>query len=136
MEEVSCGVIPLKKEQNDWFVFLIQHKRGGHWGFPKGHLERKEEKKEAAFRELLEETNLHVKKELLSEPLVESYQFEKEGKTVYKKVYYFLAEVKGNFHLQKEEIANGKWVTFAHAYALLTFAESKSLLQQAELHLS
>lgn len=128
--EESFGVIPLAKERGRWEVFLIQHHRGGYWGFPKGHAEPGEKPEEAAFRELKEETNLDFVRFLRDKPFVEQYQFLVEGKRVSKRVAYFVAEVCGKVELQKQEIQNGVWVPFPQALDRVTHREGKSILAQ------
>ena len=131
-KEESFGVIPLSKARGRWEVFLIQHSRGRYWGFPKGHGEANETPEEAAFRELKEETNLDLVRYLQKEPLTEQYQFMKEGRRVFKKVTYFIAEVGGEVRLQQEEIQNGIWVPFPEALDKVTHSEGKSILAQVE----
>ena len=106
-QDQSYGVIPLSYRDNHWEVFLIQHRHGYHWGFPKGHAELNETPEEAARRELKEETNLDVVRFLQMEPLSEQYQFVLDKHRVFKRVLYFVAEVSGETILQKKEIANG-----------------------------
>lgn len=134
--EESFGVIPLSKEKGEWEVFLIQHHRSGYWGFPKGHAELNEIPEEAAFRELKEETNLEPIRLLQIEPLTEQYSFLMEGRRIFKKVSYFIAEVKGKVVLQKKEIHDGKWLSLSQAYHQLTHPEGKSILAQVEKLLS
>lgn len=131
-KEASFGVIPLRKFRGHWEVFLIQHSRGGYWGFPKGHAEPNEVAEAAAFRELKEETNLEVIRFLQEEPMKEQYQFMKGGRRVFKQVSYFIAEVEGEVKLQKEEIQDGIWVPFPEALEKVTHAEGKSILAQVE----
>ncbi len=128
----SFGVIPLSKERGRWEVFLIQHNRSGYWGFPKGHAEPNESPEEAAFRELKEETNLELIHLFRKEPLHEQYTFMMEGKRVFKKVSYFIAEVGGTVALQKEEIHDGKWVPIHEAAHQVTHQEGRSILAQVE----
>lgn len=133
MQHVSSyGIIPLQKIEGEWFVFLISHQSASHWSFPKGHGEPGESPKEAAIRELKEETGLSVVKFLTDTPLIESYQFYTKGERVYKTVSYFLAAVEGEVALQVEEIAEGKWVKFADAEKFVTFSEAKSLCTKAK----
>ena len=126
----SFGVIPLSKKNGTWHVFLIQHRRSGYWGFPKGHAEASETPKEAGFRELKEETNLELEKLLQEEPIMEQYYFSMEGTRVFKKVLYFIAEVKGKPHLQSQEIYDGKWFAYPDALQQVTHQEGKTLLAQ------
>ena len=54
--EKSCGCIIINKNK----VLLIKQTKG-HWGFPKGHVEKDETEIETAIREVKEETGLDVK---------------------------------------------------------------------------
>lgn len=129
-KEESFGVIPLRKRQGKWEVFLIQHSRGRYWGFPKGHAEGNESPEETALRELKEETNLEVIRFLQKESMNEQYQFMKGGRRVFKQVSYFIAEVGGEVKLQEAEIQNGIWVPFPEALEKVTHAEGKSILAE------
>ncbi len=131
-QEESFGVIPLSKVDGQWEVFLIQHNRNGYWGFPKGHAEANETPSQTAFRELKEETNLDLDKLLQEEPLMEQYTFMMERQRIFKRVFYFIAEVKGYVILQTKEIHDGKWMPFHEAKLQLTHQEGKALLAQVE----
>jgi 8-oxo-dGTP pyrophosphatase MutT (NUDIX family) len=128
--EESFGVVPLRKNETQWQVFLIQHARGSYWGFPKGHAETGETPQEAAFRELKEETNLDFVRYLQETPLKESYQFVARGQRVVKSVWYFVAEVSGEVFLQSKEIQAGAWFSFSDAKDRLTHTEGKAILSQ------
>ena len=56
-KEKSCGAI-VYREKDGVEILLIKHKNGGHWAFPKGHVENKETEEETALREIREETGL------------------------------------------------------------------------------
>lgn len=128
--EESFGVIPLSKKNERWSVFLIQHKKGRYWGFPKGHAEPNETAQESAMRELREETNLQIVRFIDTPPISEEYSFLLRGKRVFKKVVYFVAEVEGTIVLQKEEIQDGAWVAFPEAFEKATHPEGKAILHQ------
>ncbi len=128
--EESFGVIPLSKEKGRWEVFLIQHRGGRYWGFPKGHAEQDETPLEAALRELKEETNLECLHVLRDEPLMEQYQFLIEGKRVFKRVLYFIAEVTGQVQLQTEEINGGVWLPVSDGIEKVTHPEGKAILAE------
>jgi bis(5'-nucleosidyl)-tetraphosphatase len=128
----SFGIIPLRKAGDHWEVFLIQHRHGRYWGFPKGHAEGNESPEVAAHRELKEETNLDILRFIELEPLMEQYHFTHDGHRVNKRVFYFLAEVEGTIILQKKEISGGLWLPFKEAHERLTHPEGKSILQQVE----
>lgn len=128
--EASYGVIPLCNKEGIWHVLLIQQ-HAGHWGFPKGHAERKEQPQQAARRELLEETGLVILCYLTEQPLIEAYQFFSRGKRIEKTVTYFLAEVAGELKLQCEEVKAAKWIPLSDAAEHLTFPVSKAVCQRA-----
>ena len=67
-----------------------------------------------------------------SEPLMEQYTFMMDGKRIFKKVSYFIAEVEGQVELQKQEIHDGKWVAFPEALNQVTHQEGRTLLAQVE----
>lgn len=126
----SFGVVPLKRRDNGWYVFLIQHKKSHHWGLPKGHKELLEDPFDAAFRELKEETHLECDQLLQKEPLVEEYDFFLDGEKIHKTVFYFVAEVVGEVSLQEEEVLDGVWLDLSSAIEKITYLEGKKILSQ------
>lgn len=127
--EASYGIIPLRNIEGEWQVLLIQL-HAGHWGFPKGHAERKEKPQQSAARELQEETGLEVQHFLSEQTLVEAYHFFSKGKRIEKTVTYFLAEVVGDLRLQREEVKAAKWVPVSDAIHLVTFPASKTIAER------
>ncbi|HAB98744.1 MAG TPA: hypothetical protein DCE71_02860 [Parachlamydiales bacterium] len=126
----SFGIVPLSQQDGAWHVFLIQHRHGRYWGFPKGHAEPNETPQEAAARELKEETNLDVVRIFDGEPMLEKYQFTLEGRRIAKQVLYFVAEVSGTVVLQQKEIQNGVWAPLLTAHEKITHQEGKNILAQ------
>ena len=133
--EESFGTIPLNKQNGIWQTFLVKNKSGNHWGFPKGHANLSETQKEAALRELKEETNLSVLRFLSEEPLVEQYSFKRDSNPVAKKVYYYLVEVSFAAKITSDEILDGKWVEISKAKDLITYDASKEIANQVEIFL-
>jgi 8-oxo-dGTP pyrophosphatase MutT (NUDIX family) len=125
----SFGIIPLRRRPDGvWEVFLILHKSGHHWSFPKGHKDHAEEDAfAAAERELFEETALRIANKLPFPPLQETYEFRHHKGRVRKTVQYFAAEVTGEPKLQPEEIRDGRWIALADAPKLLTFKEAQAI---------
>lgn len=130
MKDASYGIIPLSKANGRWEALLVQLHEG-HWGFPKGHADLGETPLQAAQRELQEETGLKVQRLLSETPLVESYFFTRNHKTIFKTVSYFFAEVFGKLHTQPEEIKAAKWVPIERVDNELTFPLSVSAGSQA-----
>ena len=125
MQEESFGIIPLKKKDSFWHVYLVRLKSGNHIGFPKGHKNRNETDIQAASRELKEETNLSVKKFLSDKPLIEEYQLQKDKNIIHKIVYYYIAQVEGDFKIDTNEVIEGFFVDLKKAKDLLTYDNSK-----------
>jgi bis(5'-nucleosidyl)-tetraphosphatase len=130
VQDESFGIVPLQQIGDAWKVFLILHKAGNHWGFPKGHSHGAETALEAAVRELKEETGFDVVHVIGEGPLLEQYQFRRRGQLVLKKVYYFPAVVSGSFKMQVEEIREGAWFTLDDAMKQLTFKEGRAICSQ------
>ncbi len=128
----SYGIIPLQRHEGSWMLFLVQHNTGNWWSFPKGHADDGEDPKQAAERELYEETGLSVVSYLDLPSLEENYHFLKNGNNVAKTVTYFLAEVSGEPKLQPEEIVDGKWVLLSQAHEHVTFDEARRLCQDLQ----
>ncbi len=60
MEKHFCTTVYVFSPASEKFL-LIKHKKLGKWMEPGGHIEENEDPEEAAIRETLEETGLHVK---------------------------------------------------------------------------
>lgn len=129
----SFGIIPFKQEsEGSWKVLLILHSKGRHWGFPKGKPNPQETAKQAAERELKEETNLVVDQFLAEDPIRENYQFIYQKRPIFKTVCYFPAIVSGKVELQVEEVREAKWMTIQEALSLLSFHEARQILLQCQ----
>lgn len=128
MEVLCYGVIPLRKIQSEWKIFLICHKNGGHWAFPKGHAEKGETPIQVAKRELFEETALSITTLLSDNMIEESYSFKEKETFIQKRVGYFIANVEGEPSLQKEELLDADWFSIQQAQQKLTYPESRRLL--------
>ena len=58
--EKSCGGLIYREHEGETHILLLKHRCGGHWSFPKGHMEAGETEMETALREIREETGLRV----------------------------------------------------------------------------
>jgi len=125
--EHSYGIIPLRKHRGAWRVLLVQHGTSGYWGFPKGHAEEGESPREAALRELFEETHLEVVRFLSESILEEHYSFYRQSQQVDKTVFYLIAEVRGSIKLQKAEIRSSRWIPLLEATHALTYETDKNI---------
>ena len=125
-KEKSCGAVLCRKGENGMEVLLIKHKNGGHWAFPKGHVEKKETESETALREIKEETGLKVELDTGFREMV-TYS-PKPG--VMKDVIYFAAKAKKDHaRPQPEEVLEICWKAPQEALELVTYATDRQVLQ-------
>lgn len=135
MEERSAGIILYRKGPQGREYLLLQHPEG-HWGFPKGHIEGEEDPREAARRELCEETGIRVIEVVAGFQEEVEYEFEREAQPVHKRVTYFLGETdEGEVRLSKEHLAYS-WLGYPEALERLTYESSRALLRRAERFLN
>ncbi len=55
-KNLSCGAVVVRQSGNDWLTIMLRAYR--NWDFPKGLLECDEQPREAAIREVAEETGI------------------------------------------------------------------------------
>jgi len=122
VNERSFGIVPVQFQNGKPYIFLVQHISGA-WLFPKGRAEKNEKPKEAAVRELQEETNLKIVRWFDLPPYIEHYTFFRGQKKIFKEARYFVAEVDGEISLQKDEVLSYKWVELEHLVEHVSFPE-------------
>ncbi len=128
VQEKSCGAVVYRGSGSTREYLIIRH-NGGHWSFPKGHVEDRETEVETAKREILEETGLTTEINTAFRSVV-TYS-PKAG--VVKDVVFFLASVTGGTeHAQEEEIAQLEWFSFEKACEVVTFPTDTKVLEDAE----
>lgn len=127
--EKSCGAIVFKYEGGRLMILTLRHKHGGHWSFPKGHVEGGETEVETALREVKEETALDI--ELLSGFRHTVEYSPKPG--VKKMVVYFLGKADPDAIAVKQETEIGelKWVDWEEAFRIVSFKNDRELLSEA-----
>lgn len=127
----------MREISGDRKYLLLRHANGGHWSFPKGHLEGEESFREAAIRELEEETGLKPKEFVPGFREEINYSYSRDGKKRDKTVIYYLALVdpaNDEVTLSPEHI-DYKWLPPGEAVPTLTYANDRELLKQAETRL-
>ena len=127
--EKSCGAVVYHTGGDGTLrLLLLRHRHGGHWSFPKGHVEQDETEAETALREVLEETGLTV---TLQEGFRHCVSYTPKPGTK-KQVVYFLAHTtQAEFVRQKEEISEIRWMTPQDAYRSVTFSNDRTLITLA-----
>lgn len=126
IKEKSCGAIVSKIINGTPLILLIRHMNGGHWAFPKGHVEENETEVQTATREILEETGLHAEIDTGFRYVV-TYS---PKENVVKDVVYFSATTKDeSLQMQAEEVTDIKWVNLCEAMEILTYDNDKKILE-------
>lgn len=130
--ECSCGAIVYRIINNEIRYLLIKNKRSSNWGFPKGHIERGENEKQTAYREVLEETGIRIR-------FLPDFRFKSEysiQNRIEKRVIIFLATTDDtNTVIQREEIEKYLWLGFDKAMNALKFPNDRHLLKKAREYL-
>jgi len=134
-DEKSCGIV-LFTEDNGIRKYLILHYPGGHWDFPKGHIEKGENEHETTLRELREETGIKDVEFINGFRTQISYKYLKDGKPSNKEVIFFLGKTKNTEVSLSFEHKGFIWLDAKKALEKLTFDNAKNLLKGAEKFLS
>ncbi|MBC7220330.1 NUDIX domain-containing protein [Candidatus Bipolaricaulota bacterium] len=130
-DERASGFILFRERDREREYLIIRHRGGGHWGFPKGHIEPGEDEQTAAQREVEEEVGIT---RLAPVPgFVEriAYRFPRGGEVVHKEVTLFLAEVDEDGVPGKGEVEAIVWLPLSEALDRLTYPEQREALHRA-----
>ena len=129
--EKSAGGVVVRVDRNEPRFLLIRDGYG-HWGFPKGHLERGERADTAALREVMEETGLRQVNVVASIGAIE-WRFRFRGRLIQKHCEFFLMESpSGETRPQKAEgITDCRWATIDEAQTLLDYENARGVLTRA-----
>ena len=131
--EVSAGGIVFRRFSDlGTHRFLLIRDSYGHWGFPKGHLEKAESPAEAAARETTEETGL-VELTLHAPLETIDWYFRLHGKLIHKFCHFFLFESAAGEPVPQtdEGITACSWVALDQALEQLGYENARGVLRRA-----
>ena len=133
MPDYSFGTIPFLVELGVVRFLLVWETWGsGMWNFPKGHAEEGEFPLATALRELKEETGIVPTEVVSNQPLIREYSFEHEGRTIHRRLEYFLVRVdEQEVRLQKSEVKDSRWMTLEELQLVSPFPELLEMARQA-----
>lgn len=127
----SSGIVTFFKRKNKIEYLLLKHANSGHWDFPKGGIEKGENKIKAAERELFEEAGV---KATLYTGFEESFEYffkDQDGELAKKTVYFFVGKAVYKHVTISDEHVDFVWLEYKEAYKMLTYDNAKELLQEA-----
>lgn len=130
-EEKSCGAVVWRMENGERRYLLVRH-NGGHWSFPKGHVEGGETEPETAAREIWEETGLTAEIHTGFRRVV---TYAPKPGTVKDVVFFTAVPTGGRERPQEEEISQLGWYAFRDAARRITYATDEEVLLAAEAYL-
>lgn len=123
--EISSGGVVYRLNHGKVQILMLKDSKN-NWTFPKGLVEKNEEKRETAKREIKEEVgadNIEYRTSLGSV----SYKYSFKNTLIDKTVYYYLFETVGKPSLkpQKEEgITEVKFVDLNKAFTIIGYAKT------------
>ena len=128
--EYSAGGVVF--QEGKVLLIQVQNLKGEKiWTFPKGHIEKGERAREAALREVEEETGYRC--QILKPLNTARYRFYRQKEMVNKRVEWFLMKVgwKTSDH-DATEILSTRWVSLRNAPKLLRYPSDLKLLEQMQ----
>jgi len=130
-QERSAGVVLFREDRKAGRVYLLLD-YGRHWDYPKGHVEAGEADKEAAARELDEETGIE-EVEILEGFVHEIIYFFRHPKRglIRKTVVFFLARTNREYVNLSDEHEGFAWLSGPEAMKRLTYRNAREVLAAA-----
>lgn len=144
--EKSAGAV-LFRRSNGETKYLLLHYIGGHWDFPKGHIESGESEVVALKREVKEETGIEQLDIMIDFSSSIRYFYrakdeekesrKKDGRSlnVFKEVVYYLVETNESVVKLSAEHIGQEWLAYNDALERITFRNGKRILKKAQCFL-
>jgi len=133
--EKSAGAV-IFRDATSGIMFLLLHYPAGHWDFVKGKIELNEMPRQTVLREAKEETGLDDLEFIDGFNESIEYDFRYNGKSIHKKVLFFLAKTKIKKIKISFEHKNFQWLNFEKALEKATYDNAKKVLIKANRLLS
>lgn len=139
--ERAAGAVIFYGDKKNPRYLLLKHARKNlapkaYWNFPKGHMERGETPREAAEREIEEETGIRDVEFVRGFWERERYLYLHEGKKVSKSVVWFLARSREKKIALSNEHIGAVWLSYAKAYKKVFYPGTKRILKKAHRFLA
>lgn len=129
---MSAGGVVIRRFDGEPRVLVILDPYG-KWGLPKGHLEGEEGPREAAEREVREETGLEDVS-VGPEVAVTTWRFHRDGSPVEKVCTYFLMDSRAGE--ARPEVSEGitdlEWLPVAEAMERVDYDNTREVIREAD----
>jgi 8-oxo-dGTP pyrophosphatase MutT (NUDIX family) len=112
--------------------YLLLHYTAGHWDFPKGNIEAGEAEKQAATREIREETGISDIEFIDDFRMKISYRYRHDRRLVQKEVVLFLVRSRARNIVISHEHIGFAWKKYEDALEQLTYRNARNLLTAAK----
>ncbi|HEY1211473.1 MAG TPA: NUDIX domain-containing protein [Nitrososphaera sp.] len=134
-EERSAGAVLFYIEGSSEPEYLLLHYTAGHWDFPKGNIEAGENEKQAATREIREETGITDIEFFDGFCMNIKYKYRHSRKLVRKEVVLYLARTHTRQVILSHEHIGFSWRKFDEAMQQLTYRNATNLLSAVKEYL-
>ena len=132
VNKLSSGGVVYRQEGDRVDVALISVKDGSVWTLPKGLVDKGESLKDAALREVREETGLQCRVHREIGASSYWYYIRSDNAKCRKTVRYFLMEcVGGNIREHDSEVDRVCWFSIDQAVSALTYKGDREILKKA-----
>ena len=121
----SYGAVVLESTDRGCMVLLVTGYNG--LSFPKGHIEKNETPEQAAVREVLEETGIHIALDTAFSRTVES-PLSHDRRTV---TFYLGASLEGLKEPRAAEVKEALWLPIDEALSAIRYQPDRDILLQA-----
>jgi len=147
--EKSVGAVVFRREKGKILYLILRHpdsasRVGEYWNFPKGRMEKGEKWEDTLRREIEEEVgirslkifpNFYVWNQYFYRARGEEKEKRRKSKTginIFKIVTYYLAETDTKEIKLSREHIDFKWLPYEKACEILTFKQTKKVLEKAD----
>lgn len=135
VDERSAGAVVFYLEETAEPEYLLLHYAASHWDFPKGNIEAGENEKQAATREIREETGITDIEFLEGFRMKIDYKYRHGQKLRHKEVVLFLARTRTKQVTLSHEHIGFAWKKYDDALQQLSYRNAKNLLAAAREYL-
>jgi 8-oxo-dGTP pyrophosphatase MutT (NUDIX family) len=128
--EFSAGGLVVRRFRGRPFLAAVRVKGGTVLALPKGHIDKGESAKEAATREVREETGLDA------EPVEKlgdiRYWYSRDGRRIFKVVSFYLFRYRsGSVQNHDHEVDSAEWIPLEEAPRTLAYKGEREMAEAA-----